>query len=45
VRTSENYLGTLANGGVGFAYTAVPEELKTEVEAIRQGIIDGTITL
>ena len=45
VRTSENYLGTLENGGVGFAYTAVPEELKTEVEAIRLGIIDGTIKL
>ena len=45
VRTAENYIGTLENGGVGFAYTAVPEELKTEVEAIRQGIIDGTIKL
>jgi len=45
VKTSENYVGTLKNGGVGFAYTAVPEELKTEVEAIRQGIIDGTIKL
>ncbi|NDF67775.1 MAG: BMP family ABC transporter substrate-binding protein, partial [Actinobacteria bacterium] len=32
VKTSDNYVGTLANGGVGVAYTAVPAELQAEVE-------------
>jgi len=35
----------LANGGVGFAYTAVPAELQAEVEAIAKSIADGTIKL
>jgi basic membrane protein A len=43
--TSDNYVGTLANGGVGVAFTAVPAELQAEVEAIGQGIADGTIKL
>jgi len=42
---TENYVGTLANGGVGVAFTAVPAELQAEVEAIGQGIADGTIKL
>jgi basic membrane protein A len=45
VKSNENYLGTLANGGVGFAYTAVPAELQAEVEAIAKSIADGTIKL
>jgi hypothetical protein len=45
VKTSDNYVGTLANGGVGVAYTAVPAELQAEVEAIGQGIADGTIKI
>ena len=45
VKTSDNYVGTLANGGVGVAYTAVPAELKAEVEAIGKGIADGTIKI
>jgi len=45
VKTNENYLGTLANGGVGFAYTAVPAELQAEVEGIAKAIADGTIKL
>lgn len=41
-------VGTLENGGVGLAPYhdmdgMVPAELKAEIEAIRQGIIDGTI--
>jgi basic membrane protein A len=41
-------LGSLANGGVDLApfhdmEDAVPEELKQELEAIRAGIIDGSI--
>jgi basic membrane protein A len=43
-----NYVGTLANGGVGLAPfhdfdTQIPDQLKQEVQAIQQGIIDGTI--
>jgi basic membrane protein A len=42
------YTGTLENDGVGIAPyhefdAEVPEELKTEVDDIRQGIIDGSI--
>ena len=42
------YLGTLANNGVGITSfhefeDDVPEELATELETIRQAIIDGTI--
>lgn len=42
------YVGTLANDGVGLASfhdfeDAVPQELKDELEAIRLGIIDGSI--
>ena len=42
------YVGTLANGGVGMApyhdfEDEIPDELKQEIEAIKQGIIDGTI--
>jgi basic membrane protein A and related proteins len=42
------YTGTLENDGVGIAPyhefdTDVPDELKTEVDDIRQGIIDGSI--
>jgi basic membrane protein A len=42
---TDNYVGTLANGGVGVAYTAVPDDIKAEVEAIAAGIADGSITL
>jgi basic membrane protein A len=43
-----NYVATAANGGVGLAPyhdfdTLVPADLKAEVAAIQQGIIDGTI--
>lgn len=43
-----NLLGTLQNGGVGIApfhdmESLVPEALKTELEAVRQGIVDGSI--
>ncbi len=42
------YVGTLANGGVGVGpyhdfEDQIPDELKQEVDAIVQGIIDGTI--
>jgi basic membrane protein A len=42
------YVGTLTNGGVGLApyhdfENEVPDELKQEVAAIQEGIIDGTI--
>jgi basic membrane protein A len=43
--TSDNYVGTLENGGVGVAFTDVPAELQAEVEAIGQGIADGSISL
>ncbi len=44
------YVGTLANGGVGLAEyhdfdDDVPEELKDEIEQLRQDIIDGVVTL
>ncbi|MGH6926369.1 MAG: BMP family lipoprotein [Propylenella sp.] len=43
-------VGTLENGGVGLAPyhdldSAVPAELKAEIDAIRQGIIDGSISV
>jgi basic membrane protein A len=43
-------VGTLENGGVGLApfhdfEDAVPQALKDEIEAIRQGIIDGSIDI
>jgi basic membrane protein A len=38
------YVGTVANGGVGLAEVAgASDELKSEIEAIEQGIIDGSI--
>jgi basic membrane protein A len=42
------YVGTLENGGVGLApyhdfEDQIPDELKQEIDAIKQGIIDGTI--
>ena len=42
--------GTLENGGVGIApyhdlASAVPAELAAEVEALRQGIIDGSVKI
>jgi basic membrane protein A and related proteins len=42
--------GTLANGGVDLAPyhdldAQVPPELKAEMEALRKGIIDGTIAV
>jgi len=44
------YTGTLANDGVGLApyhdlSGAVSDELAAEVEALRQGIINGTVTV
>lgn len=44
------YSGTLANGGVGLASfnefdSAVPQELKDQIEAARQAIIDGTLDI
>ncbi len=45
--TNEPYLGTLANGGVGLAPNQldriVPDELKIELETLRQLIIEGVI--
>lgn len=43
-------VGTLENGGVGLApyhdlESAVSDELKAEIDAIRQGIIDGSISV
>ncbi len=38
------YVGTVANGGVGLADVAgASDELKAGLDAVRQGIIDGTI--
>lgn len=44
------YVGTLANGGVGLAdyhdFTdVVPQELKDEIDDLRQDIIDGVVVL
>jgi basic membrane protein A len=43
-------VGTLENGGVGLApyhdlESAIPDELKGEIDTIRQGIIDGSISV
>ena len=39
------YVGTLANNGVGLADVAgASDELKAELDAAKQGLIDGTIT-
>jgi basic membrane protein A len=40
------YTGTLANGGVGLAAVAgASDDLKKELDAIQQGIIDGSISV
>ena len=41
------YTGTLTNGGVGLGTIAgaVPADLKTKVETVQKGIIDGTISV
>jgi basic membrane protein A len=46
--TSEEYIGTLENDGTGLApfhdfEDQVPQELKDQLEQIKQGIIDGSI--
>ena len=46
--SSDPYVGTLENGGVSLApfhdfEDQVPQELKDQLEQIRQGIIDGSI--
>jgi basic membrane protein A len=43
-------VGTLKSGGVGLAPfhdldSAIPADLKAELDAIRQGIIDGSISV
>ncbi|MFD3854130.1 MULTISPECIES: BMP family protein [Brevibacterium] len=48
--TSEPYVGTLENEGVGLAPYhdfdgEVPEDVKTKVEELKKQIIDGTITV
>lgn len=48
--SNEPFVGTLENEGVGLApfhtfEDQVPEELKAELEEVRQGIIDGAITV
>ncbi len=48
--TSEKYVGTLENGGVGIApyhefEDEVPQELKDQVEAIKQEIIGGEVEI
>jgi basic membrane protein A len=47
-KPGDAYTGTLANGGVGLAPyhdqdSTVPQELKDEIEQIKQDIIDGKI--
>jgi basic membrane protein A len=44
------YVGTLENGGVGLApfhefETQIPQELKDKIDELRQGIIDGTVSV
>jgi basic membrane protein A len=44
------YVGTLANDGVGIADyheldSQVPQELKDKIEELKQGIIDGTVSV
>ncbi|WP_062519806.1 BMP family lipoprotein [Demequina silvatica] len=46
--STEPYLGTLENEGVGvadFAEGAVPDAVLTELDAIKAGIIDGSISV
>jgi basic membrane protein A len=48
--TNELYVGTLANDGVGLAPyhdfdSEIPQELKDKVDELKQGIIDGSITI
>ncbi|QCU78691.1 BMP family ABC transporter substrate-binding protein [Citricoccus sp. SGAir0253] len=48
--SSDPYVGTLENGGVDLApfhdfESKVPEELKTELEDVKAGIVDGSITV
>ncbi|HEY4615191.1 MAG TPA: BMP family ABC transporter substrate-binding protein [Citricoccus sp.] len=48
--SSEPYVGTLENGGVELApfhdfESAVPEEMKSELDEIKAGIVDGSITV
>lgn len=48
--SNEPFVGTLENEGVGIApyhdfEEAVPDELKTEIDALRAGIIDGSIVV
>ena len=48
--SSEEYVGTLENDGTGLApfhdfESQVPQELKDQLEQIRQGIIDGSIEI
>ena len=43
-------VGTLTNGGVGLAEfhemdAMVPDDLKAEIESVRQGVIDGNISI
>jgi basic membrane protein A and related proteins len=40
------YVGTLANNGVGLAdVKGASDELKSELDAVKQGLIDGSITV
>jgi basic membrane protein A len=41
------YVGTLENDGVGIAdfLGQVPQEVQDKVEELRQGIIDGTVSV
>jgi basic membrane protein A len=48
--TNELYNGTLENGGVGLAPyhdfdSQIPQELKDKLDELKQGIIDGSITI
>ncbi|WP_307846268.1 BMP family lipoprotein [Actinospica durhamensis] len=48
--TSTSYIGTLANGGTGLApfhdwASKVPTALQTELDTVKQGIINGTIKI
>jgi basic membrane protein A and related proteins len=41
------YVGTLANDGVGVAdfLDQVPQEVQDKVDELKQGIIDGTVSV
>ncbi len=48
--SNELYNGTLENGGVGLAPyhdfdSEIPQELKDKIDELKQGIIDGSITI